>query len=460
MSSIWFPKKEEIPGLLAGSYRSDVNGWIRIHLNGDYRHLGFQHGYWLAHEIEANVRQTGTFLEKAEKYPWKKFREDAEKICWSNTPLSLRKEIQAVEAGVRLRGIDNISWRDILAINAYGDTLSCHYAKEHASKKDIRRKSGHCSAFIATGKSTKDGRIVLCHNTWFSYIIGSTYNIMMSVNPSEGFKMFIHTWPGAIGGATIDWDMNSAGIMCAETTISGASKFNEGKIPYFVRGRLAIQFADSIDTWMKTMIEGNNGGWANAYLVGDAKTDEIGWLELGIDEHAIRRTKDGYFVGANWALDDKVRTECVGVSFNERASHSCASRTQRLLQLMGKYNGKIDVGIAKHIIRDHFDVSLPKEQPSANTICGHTEFDERGLKEWKCGPFEPFGATDAKVVTSTLNESGAWWAHWGPACDTRFDSKAFFKNHPEYKWQEAFTRDINPYPWTLFVADQSWQSQL
>lgn len=458
MTSIWLPKKEELSALLAGSYRTDVNGWIRLHLNGDYRQIGFQHGYWLAHEIQANVRQTGMFLEKAEKYPWKKFRADSEKICWHMTPENLQEEIHAVEAGMRLRGIMDVSWKDILAINAYGDTLSCHYAKEHEKNRDIRRKSGHCSAFIATGEATKDKRIVLCHNTWFSYIIGTTYNIMMSLNPSEGYKMFIHTWPGAIGGATIDWDMNAAGIMCAETTITGASKFKQDEIPYFVRGRLAIQFADSIDTWMKIMIEGNNGGWANAYLVGDAKTDEIGWLELGIYEHALRRTKSGYFVGSNWALDENVRKECKGISFDQKASHSCASRTQRLRQLMEKFNGEINVEIAQQIISDHFDVSQNKEQPSANTICGHTEYDVRGLIEWKCGPFEAFGATDAKVVTSALSEVGSWWAHWGPACNIRFDSKAFFSQHTEYAWQAPYTRDLIPHPWTLFKADMDWET--
>lgn len=456
MTSIWLPSKEEVPNLLSGSFRTDVNGWIRLHLSGDYQKMGFQHGYWLAHEIQANVKQTGMFLDKAENYPWKKFRADSEKICWHMTPEKLQEEIQAVEAGVRLRGIKDVSWKDVLAINAYGDTLSCHYAKEHEKNQDARRKSGHCSAFIATGEATKDKRIVLCHNTWFSYIIGTTYNIMMSLIPSEGKKMFIHTWPGAIGGSTIDWDMNDAGIMCAETTITGASKFKVDEIPYFVRGRLAIQFADSIDSWMKTMIEGNNGGWANAYLVGDARTNEIGWLELGIYEYATRRTKSGYFIGSNWALDEKVRAECKGISFNQKATHSCASRTQRLLQLMEQYNGQIDVEIAQRIISDHFDVSLDKEQPSANTICGHTEYDERGLKEWKCGPFEAFGATDAKVVTSSLSETGSWWAHWGPACDLRFNSKKFFSDHPEYAWQAPYTRDIIPHPWTLFKASNDW----
>ncbi|MFX1565244.1 MAG: C45 family autoproteolytic acyltransferase/hydrolase [Promethearchaeota archaeon] len=456
MTSIWLPSKKEIPKLLRGSYRTDVNGWIRLHLSGDYQQMGFQHGYWLAQEIQANVKQTGVFLDKAEKYPWKKFRADSEKICWHMTPKKLQDEIQAVEAGMRLRGIKGISWKDILAINAYGDTLSRHYAKEHERNRDTRRKSGHCSAFIATGNATEDRRIVLCHNTWFSYIIGTTYNIMMSLAPTEGHRMFIHTWPGAVGGSTIDWDMNDSGIMCAETTITGASKFKEEEIPYFVRGRLAIQFADSIDKWMKTMIEGNNGGWANAYLVGDTKTNEIGWLELGIFEHAARRTKSGYFVGSNWALDENVRKECKGISFNEKATHSCASRTQRLLQLMEQHNGQINVEIAQQIISDHFDVSLGKEQPSANTICGHTEYDKRGLKEWKCGPFEAFGATDAKVVTSALSEAGSWWAHWGPACNLQFNSKKFFSAHPEYAWQAPYTHDIIPHPWTLFKADSEW----
>ena len=45
------------------------------------------------------------------------------------------------------------------------------------------------------------------------------------------------------------------------------------------------------------MKEGNNGGYANNWLVADTRTNEIASLELGLKNVTLRRTKDGYFVG-------------------------------------------------------------------------------------------------------------------------------------------------------------------
>jgi hypothetical protein len=37
---------------LAKSYRFDRGGWIYVHAEGTPAQIGFQHGYWLAHDIE------------------------------------------------------------------------------------------------------------------------------------------------------------------------------------------------------------------------------------------------------------------------------------------------------------------------------------------------------------------------------------------------------------------------
>ena len=42
-------------------------------------------------------------------------------------------------------------------------------------------------------------------------------------------------------------------------------------IPEFVRARKAMQYSSSIDDYVLIMKEGNNGGYANNWLVGDRK---------------------------------------------------------------------------------------------------------------------------------------------------------------------------------------------
>ena len=52
-------------------------------------------------------------------------------------------------------------------------------------------------------------------------------------------------------------------------------------IPEFIRARRALQYAGSIDEFPQIMKEGNNGGYANNWLVADRKSGEIASLELG-----------------------------------------------------------------------------------------------------------------------------------------------------------------------------------
>jgi hypothetical protein len=63
---------------------------------------------------------------------------------------------------------------------------------------------------------------------------------------------------------------------------SGFNGFDPGGIPEFMRARKAMQYSSSIDDFARIMQEGNNGGYANTWLVADRKTNEIASLELGL----------------------------------------------------------------------------------------------------------------------------------------------------------------------------------
>ena len=76
-----------------------------------------------------------------------------------------------------------------------------------------------------------------------------------------------------------------------------------------MRARKAMQYAESIDDFARIMKEGNNGGYANNWLVADRKTNEIASLELGLKNVILQRTKDGYFVGSNFPVDPKLMKE-------------------------------------------------------------------------------------------------------------------------------------------------------
>jgi hypothetical protein len=61
-----------------------------------------------------------------------------------------------------------------------------------------------------------------------------------------------------------------------------------------------MQYSASIDDFARIMKEGNNGGYANNWLIADNKNNEIASLELGLKHVTLLRTQDGYFVGSNF----------------------------------------------------------------------------------------------------------------------------------------------------------------
>ena len=111
------------------------------------------------------------------------------------------------------------------------------------------------------------------------------------------------------------------------------------------------------------MSEGNNGGYANDWLVADRNTGEVASLELGLKNVNLQRTKDGYFAGSNYPIDPKLnREEAVGFDVNDM-SLSPNARRARWRQLIEENKGRIDVAMAQRFLADHFDTYTKKEDP-------------------------------------------------------------------------------------------------
>jgi len=94
--------------------------------------------------------------------------------------------------------------------------------------------------------------------------------------------------------------LNSAGIVITETTITGFHGFDSNGVPEFVCARKAMQYSASIDDVARIFKEGNNGGYANDWLIADTRKGKIASLELGLKNVTLDRKTDGYFVGSNF----------------------------------------------------------------------------------------------------------------------------------------------------------------
>ncbi|HEX8985043.1 MAG TPA: C45 family peptidase [Bryobacteraceae bacterium] len=435
---------------LAGSARSEKGGWIQVRLEGPPAQLGFQHGYLLAPEIRDGQRLIAFLLERDTKRGWKFFHNAAREVLWPKIPDEYRQELGGISKGLAARGV-KLDALDLAAMNAWQE-LSPAWLTWYEAQRGRAIKLAvpeHCSAFVATGSYTKDGRPVMGHNAWTSYAEGSRWNIVFDLRPSAGHRVLMDGFPGVIHSGD-DFGVNSAGIMTTETTISQFKGFDPTGVPEFVRARKAMQYASSIDDFARIMREGNTGGYANNWLVADRNTGEIASLELGVKYTPLLRTKDGYFAGSNLPTDAKLAREETTFPVHD-LSLSATARHLRWEQLMAENKGKIDVAAGQRFLSDHYDTFERKTQPNERTICGHIDLSPRGVKPWQ-GEFAPAGAVQAKVTDAEMAGRMAFTASMGHSCGLDFKAAEHLKAHPEYVWQKDFLRDLNSHPWSEFQA--------
>src|SRR5438477_12943703 len=193
--------------------------------------------------------------------------------------------------------------------------------------------------------------------------------IIQDILPAKGHRILWQTTAGWIHSGT-DFFITDAGLVGSETTIGNFEGFETNGLPEFTRMRRATQDAGSIEQWCEIMKRGNNGGYANAWLLGDVKTHEIARLELGLKNVGYEKKSDGYFVGCNIAEDRKIlRLETERSDTDIRTSS--VARRVRWNELMKKYSGKIDLESAKDFEADHFDSYRGKLRPGCRSLCGH-----------------------------------------------------------------------------------------
>jgi hypothetical protein len=340
---------------------------------------------------------------------------------------------------------------DLVALNA-NQELPYYYVpwleKQHG-KPPSTHAPGNCSAFIATGSYTRDGRIVMGHNAWTNYVVGTRWNIIFDLQPAAGSRMLMDGLPGVIASDD-DFGVNSAGILITETTITQFEGWDPAGKPEFARARKAMQYSRSIEDFVRIMLDGNNGGYANDWLVGDNKTGEIALLELGLKNHSVRRTRDGCLFGANFPDSPQLTKEETKFD-NARKESSPNARKARWEQLLAQHKGQIDLDLARAFETDDLDVITGKHGHDERTLCGRVEISPRGAPEWDWAPFYPGGTVQSKVIDSTLAAQMALWGQIGHH-GSDFLVEPFLKEHPEYHWMRGSLRDLKCQPWTRFEA--------
>jgi hypothetical protein len=435
-------------------YRFEKAGWTYVHLEGTPSQIGFEHGSLLSAEIEDMLRVTQLESSHSTKRNWAFFREAGRKVLWPHIEPEYQQELEGIAKGVQSKGVKMDVW-DIVALNG-GIELPQYYVpwlnkREKAANAPRILPEGRCSAFIATGSYTKGGKIVIAHNNWSSYAEGERWTVIFDIQPAHGHHMLMDGMPGVITSQD-DFGVNDAGLMITETTITQFVGWDPEGAPEFVRSRKALQYAGSIDDYVRIIKEGNNGGYANDWLIGDRKTGEIAYLELGLKNTPLWRSKDGAFVSSNFARDPQlIKTETEGFDINNLSSSPNARRVT-WEKKMSEAKGRIDVDMAEQFLADHDDSFTGKKEADGRSLCGHVDTVKAGIPEWGWEPYYPAGAVTGKVTDSDLAEHLSLIAHAGHPCGEDFLAAPFLAAHPEYDYLKPILKDMKSGPWTAFTA--------
>jgi hypothetical protein len=447
-------------------FRYDLDGWNFLHIEGAPKARGYQHGYLLASEIDAAIRNMQGVAVVDYGLPWCYAKDYVSKQWLSKIEAEYRQELEGIVSGLKAQK-KAYDLADLVLYNGFGEvydywwpTVQDDYYKNMDTKAAdqlvvAEPKQGaddHCSAFIATGSYTKDGHIVGAHNSFTPFEVGNYLNVCIDVQPDQGQHFIMQAQPGFIHSYSDFYE--SASLIVTETTIGGFYRYDASGTPEFLRIRKAVQYAKDIDKFTAIMLDGNTGGYANTWLIGELASDQIARLELGLKFHKLDRLKDGYFVGFNAPEDPYVRNlECKDSGYADIRRHQGA-RQVRLPQLMEQNKGKIDTEVAKTILADHFDVYLNKQNPSSRTVCGHYEVDAREYMSMagRPYPFQPRGAVDGVCGSTTTAKDFTMLGRFGSSCGAAFVAADFFSAHPQFNYLASYIKDRPSRPWAELKA--------
>ncbi len=344
-------------------------GWLVVHIEGEPYERGYQHGRLLGREIEQFIEAQARFHgPRSPADGWKALRTLTNALFLRQFDAELLEEMQGIADGAAAAGAlalgQPIELLDIVTLNAeieasaLDDALARTpvglegkvFREPAAANRPRPPHVDHCSAFLATGPATADGKLVVGHLTMWNLDHARFFNVWLDIQPAHGHRVRMQTYPGGIQSGT-DFYLNDAGLVVCETTIPQTA-FEPRSRPLAGRIRRALQDSDSIDGVVAALRDGNNGLYANEWLIGDAKTDEAAMFELGTHRSRLWRSSrgewfggtPGFYWGCNTTKDLDVRLETVPGVLGKPANvvFHPEDRDRAWLGLYDAHHGRID----------------------------------------------------------------------------------------------------------------------
>ncbi|HEV3025360.1 MAG TPA: C45 family autoproteolytic acyltransferase/hydrolase, partial [Pirellulales bacterium] len=422
------------------AYRYPQHGWIVLHIEGKPYERGYQHGQLLAAEIAdfvhslANVRSPDAPAEG-----WRDMRTLSNALFLRRYDAEYLEEMKGIADGAAAAGAKfegrKLDLIDIVALNsdieveflaagldATATGLEGGAFREPPDAEAPHECDDHCSAFAAIGPATEGGDIVFGHITMFKLSHVRHYNVWLDILPDSGHRVLMQSYPGGIMSG-LDYYMNDAGLLVAETTIR-QTNFDAAGQTVASRIRRVVQYAQSIDEAVRILKQGNNGLYTNEWLFADIKTNEIAMYELGTRESKLWRSGNdewpggtkGFYWGCNNAKDLAVRRETLPSMTDKPANlvFRPSDRDKTWLRLFGRCQGRIDADF--------------------------------GFEAFTTPPLAAFPSCDAKFTTTALAKQLKSWCLFGPPLGRTWEPTA------DETRKYADIQPLVPNDWTLLGA--------
>ena len=136
-------------------------------------------------------------------FEWSFLKEHIRDLWWKNIPADCQEEISGIAAGMKDAGAPRGDVADIFLWNCIMEVLYYYLPTYGKKLKNITDVLGcatppdSCSAFIAVAEYTKDGGIVMAHNS-FSGFEMAYMDLVLDIETPNGNRFVMQTAPGWI----------------------------------------------------------------------------------------------------------------------------------------------------------------------------------------------------------------------------------------------------------------------
>jgi len=222
---------EEERGWVERASRNDVNGWVHLKIEGAPFERVFQHGYLIAAEYANALRVYEAMTYQTMGFEYSFFEGKAVEYHKSKITPELTEEMDGIAAGLTAAGVP-ATFDDIIGWNAYMEMTGYWWptvASQYVNDAPNGNRKSHCSAFIATGSATTDGRIVIGHQSFTEFWNGQFMNVILDITPTDGNRIAMQTSPGWIASMTDFW-VTGGGMVVVETTMVGYEGYDTSKV--------------------------------------------------------------------------------------------------------------------------------------------------------------------------------------------------------------------------------------